>query len=79
MKPSARSAKNFVRPPRLCACVFVAIIREDTGLSCISKAELWRNGKRIGDKVKIIMHENDLSFIDIHSYYDLKIANKLLK
>lgn len=55
------------------------IIREDTGLSCISKAELWRNGKRIGDKVKIIMHENDLSFIDIHSDYDLKIANKLLK
>ena len=55
------------------------IVREDTGLSCISKAELWRNGKRIGDRVKVIVHENELSFIDIHSAKDLKVANTLSK
>lgn len=55
------------------------IVREDTGLSCISKAEIWRKGKRIGNRVKIIVHDNELSFIDIHSKNDLKIANNLLR
>lgn len=55
------------------------VIREDTGLSCASRAYLWREGRRIGDKVDIIMHENDLSSIDIHTKEDLELANLIMK
>jgi len=55
------------------------IIREDTGLSCASRAHLWREGRRIGDKVEVIVHDNDLSFIDIHSKQDLELANLVIK
>ena len=56
-----------------------SVVREDTGLSCASRAYLWRKGKRIGNKVEIIVHENDFSFIDIHSNQDLKLANLIFK
>tara|TARA_Y100000590_G_C15591174_1_gene966133 strand:+ start:370 stop:1071 length:702 start_codon:yes stop_codon:yes gene_type:complete len=55
------------------------IVREDTGLCCASRANLWRNGKRIGNKVIIMEHEEDLSFIDIHSKKDLDLANLIFK
>ena len=55
------------------------IVREDTGLCCASRSELWRKGRRIGDKVIIIEHKEDLSFIDIHSSNDLKLANLIFK
>tara|TARA_B100001123_G_C15296338_1_gene1019352 strand:- start:1500 stop:2210 length:711 start_codon:yes stop_codon:yes gene_type:complete len=54
-------------------------VREDTGLSCASRANLWREGRRIGDKVEIIIHKNDFSFVDIHSEKDLKLANLIIK
>jgi len=44
-----------------------------------SRSELWRKGKKIDDKVIIIEHKEDLSFIDIHSANDLKLANLILK
>ena len=56
-----------------------SVVREDTGLSCASRAYLWRKGKRIGNKVEIIVHENDFSFIDIHSNQDLKLANLIFE
>ena len=40
-----------------------SVVREDTGLSCASRAWLWREGRRIGEKVEIIVHENNFSFI----------------
>ena len=55
------------------------IIREDTGLCCASRAHLWRVGRRIGDKVEIIIQEKDFSFIDIHSKKDLDLANLIIK
>ena len=55
------------------------IVREDTGLFSISKANLWRKGIRIGNNVDIIEHEEDFSFIDIHNEKDLKIANLIFK
>jgi len=55
------------------------IIREDTGLCCASRAHLWREGRRIGDKVEIIIQEKDFSFIDIHSKKDLDLANLVIK
>lgn len=55
------------------------VVREDTGLSCASRAYLWRKGKRIGNNVEIILHENNFSFVDIHSKEDLKLANLIIK
>ena len=56
-----------------------SIYREDTGLFCISKAKLWREGRRIGDKVHIIENNDELSFIDIHDKNDLELANIIIK
>ena len=51
------------------------IYREDTGLFSISKAKLWRKGKRIGNNIDIIINHDELSSIDIHDKRDLKLAN----
>ena len=55
------------------------IFREDTGLTCVSKASLWRERLRIGNNVEFI--ENDLEeiYCDVHSQFDLHIANKTLE
>ena len=43
------------------------LYREDTGLTCASRSFLWREGRRIGDKVEFIINNNPASMIDIHS------------
>jgi len=55
------------------------IVREDTGLACASRSWLWRQGRRIGDNVEIIVHDDDFSSIDIHSKEDLRLAEAALK
>ena len=55
------------------------IIREDTALTCISRSYLWRNGKRIGDKVKIIENDDVLTSLEIHNKKDLLIVDTLFK
>lgn len=55
------------------------LYREDTGLSCISKASLWRLGKRIGDNVHIIENTDSFSGLDIHTLEDLKLVSAALK
>lgn len=54
------------------------VVREDTGLACASRAELWRQGKRIGDKVEIIVNEDDFTGIDIHHEEDMRLAQAAL-
>ena len=51
-----------------------SIVREDTGLACASRAWLWREGRRIGDKVEIIENDDDFTGIDIHTKEDLALA-----
>ena len=53
--------------------------REDTGLVCATKAKFWRKGKRVGEKVKFIIHDYNFSEIDIHSKEDLFIADMAMK
>lgn len=53
--------------------------REDTGLVCATKAKFWRKGKRIGKKVKFIIHDYNFSDIDIHSKGDLYVADMAMK
>jgi CMP-N-acetylneuraminic acid synthetase len=55
------------------------IIREDTGLMCVSRAWLWRKGRRIGDNVDVITNHDDFTGIDIHHEEDLKLANEAIK
>lgn len=55
------------------------IVREDTGLACASRAYLWREGKRIGDKVEIITNDDDFTSIDIHNMEDLLLAEAAIK
>ncbi len=55
------------------------IIREDTALACVSRAKLWRKGRRIGDNVEIIENDDVLTSLEIHNYKDLKIVNTLFK
>ncbi len=51
------------------------VFREDTGIICASRAELWRKGRRIGDKVEILINKNPID-IDIHNEYDLFLVKK---
>ena len=55
------------------------IIREDTGIACASRAWLWREGRRIGDVVDIIVNDDDFTSIDIHQMRDLILAEKALE
>lgn len=55
------------------------IFREDTGLTSVSRAFLWRKGKRIGDKVKLLVNHNFETSIDIHSHLDLYLAECIIK
>jgi CMP-N-acetylneuraminic acid synthetase len=50
------------------------IVREDTGLACASRAFLWREGRRIGDRVAVILTDDDFTSIDIHHEDDLMLA-----
>jgi len=54
------------------------IVREDTGLACASRAYLWRQGRRIGDHVDIILNDDDFTSIDIHHEEDLRLAQAAL-
>ena len=55
------------------------LYREDTGIALASRAHLWRKGKRIGKKVKLIYNDFPFSEVDIHDKYDLEIANNAMK
>jgi CMP-N-acetylneuraminic acid synthetase len=54
------------------------VVREDTGLACASRAWLWREGRRIGDRVEIIVNDDDFTGIDIHAEEDLSLAQAAL-
>lgn len=56
-----------------------AVVREDTGLACASRAWLWREGRRIGDRVAIIVNDDDFTGIDIHYEENLLLAEAALR
>ena len=51
-----------------------SVIREDTGLTCASRANLWREGRRIGDNVQVLINDDSFTGIDIHTEEDLALA-----
>lgn len=50
------------------------VYREDTGIACASRAWLWREGRRIGDNVDMIINDDPVTDIDIHTQRDLYMA-----
>lgn len=54
------------------------VFREDTGLGCATRVEVLRSGRRLGDKVVIIPNDDVASFIDIHTEFDLWLAEQIL-
>lgn len=48
------------------------IYREDTGVACATRRSVVLQGLRIGEKAKIIPHEDEFACIDIHYELDLK-------
>jgi hypothetical protein len=54
------------------------VYREDTGLACASRASLWRAGRRIGDRVKIIESDYAQCGLDIHDEFDLFLVEQSL-
>jgi len=55
------------------------LFREDTGIALASRSSIWRKGKRIGEKVKLIQNDFPFSEVDIHDKNDLKIAEEAMK
>ena len=55
------------------------LFREDTGICCVSSKNIILSGKRIGEKCEILKYENPFDYIDIHTKYDLMVANFILK
>lgn len=54
------------------------LYREDTGLACATKAEFIRQGRRIGNRVDIVINSDELPFVDIHDDLDLWLAEKII-
>lgn len=54
------------------------IYREDTGLACASRAALWREGRRIGDRVELVPNDLPETAIDIHTAFDLFLAEQAI-
>jgi CMP-N-acetylneuraminic acid synthetase len=55
-----------------------SIVREDTGIACASRSALWRDGRRIGDNVKIFINDDPFSHVDIHTMEDLQLAETVI-
>ena len=56
-----------------------SIFREDTGRGCVSRSQLWREERRIGNHVWIEKDEDIRANLDIHTALDLKIASMVLQ
>lgn len=54
------------------------LYREDTGVACATRAELVRQGRRIGANVDLIITDDFRTSIDIHTPFDLWLAEKIM-
>ena len=48
-------------------------------MMCVSRAWLWREGRRVGNNVDVIVNHDDFTGIDIHNEEDLILANQAIK
>jgi CMP-N,N'-diacetyllegionaminic acid synthase len=54
------------------------VYREDTGIACATRAEVIRQGKRLGSRVAMIGNPDVASFIDIEDEFTFWLAEQVL-
>ncbi len=54
------------------------LYREDTGIACATRAEFVRQARRIGNRVDIVPTSDFRTSIDIHTEFDLWLAERIL-
>jgi CMP-N-acetylneuraminic acid synthetase len=55
------------------------LYREDTGIACATRAEFIKKGKRIGNKIGVVINNVDFSFVDINTESDFWLAEKCIE
>ena len=55
------------------------LYREDTGLALATRGKVVMAGKRIGENCQIVQYDQDVSFIDIHSEFDLWLSELIIR
>ena len=55
------------------------LYREDTGVALATRAEFIKQGRRIGDKIDIVINETEINFVDIHDEFDFWLAEKCIE
>ena len=54
------------------------LLREETPTACATRADLIRAGRRVGPRVDIIETDDDRVMLDLHSDFDLWLAEQVL-
>lgn len=55
------------------------VYREDTGIACATRAHIVRAGKRIGSRVDVVVTDDFRTSIDIHTPFDLWLAEQVMR
>lgn len=55
------------------------IYREDTGLCLATRAHTITKTSRIGRRIKVVINKTEIDMVDIHSKFDLWLANQIIK
>lgn len=69
LAPDIAYASRQVREP---------LYREETPSSCATRADLIRQGRRVGPNVDLVITEDERVMIDIHSEFDFWLVEKVL-
>lgn len=69
LAPDIPYASRQVREP---------LYREDTPIACATRADVVRQGKRVGDNVDIVVTDDDRTSIDIQDEFSLWLADKIM-
>ena len=56
-----------------------AIFREDTGLCLATRNKCITYSSRLGKKIKYVINNSKIDMVDIHTIYDLKIAERIIQ
>ncbi len=55
------------------------LFREDTGVALATRAEFIKQGRRLGDKIDVVLNESEINFVDIHDEFDFWLAEKCIE
>ncbi|MDA9982379.1 acylneuraminate cytidylyltransferase family protein [Gammaproteobacteria bacterium] len=70
LAPDLAYASRQVREP---------LFREDTGIACATRADICRQGNRVGGNVDILVTNDERTGIDIHTTFDIWLAETVMR